>query len=139
MIWWSWICEFWSWSKSKALIMKQIMEKVKSCGVLWLEGLREACCLHRVVILCLRWVFMFIFHFTNFNLNWIWFFFVFCRSKNLLMRTGQCFLFNGFIFLGRLLLIQFQFTTFTYYFCFYQSISNPIFSWYGLPLRYLLE
>ncbi|CAK8530158.1 unnamed protein product [Lathyrus sativus] len=57
------------------------MEKVKSCGVLWLEGLREACCLHRVVILCLR-------------------------SKNLLMRTGQCFLFNGFIFLGSIFVLN---------------------------------
>lgn len=50
--------------------------KVKVGGFLWLEGLVEACCLHRVVILCMR-------------------------SNNLLMRTGQCFLLNGFIFLGR--------------------------------------
>ncbi|XP_037493785.1 protein EI24 homolog isoform X2 [Jatropha curcas] len=50
--------------------------KVKQASLLWLEGFREACCLHRVVILCLR-------------------------SKSLLIRTGQCFLLNGFIFLGR--------------------------------------
>ncbi|KAL2593578.1 hypothetical protein AAZX31_12G158100 [Glycine max] len=50
--------------------------KVKVGGFLWLEGLVEACCLHRVVILCMR-------------------------SNKLLMRTGQCFLLNGFIFLGR--------------------------------------
>ncbi|KAG6779997.1 hypothetical protein POTOM_016404 [Populus tomentosa] len=50
--------------------------KLKQGLLLWLEGFREACCLHRVVFLC-------------------------SRSRNLLVRTGQCFLLNGFIFLGR--------------------------------------
>ncbi|RXH92257.1 hypothetical protein DVH24_033153 [Malus domestica] len=50
--------------------------KSKQATLLWLEGFREACCLHRVLILC---------H----------------RSRKLMIRTGQCFLLNGFIFLGR--------------------------------------
>ncbi|CAN1305532.1 Protein EI24 homolog [Linum perenne] len=50
--------------------------KVKQILFLWLEGFLEACCLHRVFILCRR-------------------------SKQLSIRTGQCFLLNGFIFLGR--------------------------------------
>lgn len=41
----------------------------------------EACCLHRVVILCRR-------------------------SRKLLIRTGQCFLLNGFIFLGSLFVLK---------------------------------
>ncbi|KAL5131786.1 Protein EI24 [Glycine soja] len=55
--------------------------KVKVGGFLWLEGLVEACCLHRVVILCMR-------------------------SNKLLMRTGQCFLLNGFIFLGSIFVLN---------------------------------
>ncbi|CAL9231965.1 unnamed protein product [Arabidopsis halleri] len=51
--------------------------KSKQVLLLWLEGFREACSLHRVVILC---------H----------------RSRKLLLRTGQCFLLNGLIFLGSL-------------------------------------
>jgi len=54
----------------------EVRDKVKMAASLWFEGLGEACCLHRVVLLCMR-------------------------SNNLLMRTGQCFLLNGFIFLGR--------------------------------------
>ncbi|GER41469.1 hypothetical protein STAS_18185, partial [Striga asiatica] len=50
--------------------------KLKHTALLWLEGFREACCLHRVIIYCLR-------------------------SRELAIRTGQCFLLNGFIFLGR--------------------------------------
>ncbi|XP_027334311.1 protein EI24 homolog isoform X2 [Abrus precatorius] len=55
--------------------------KVKVAGILWLEGFREACCLHRVVILC-------------------------TRSRRLLVRTGQCFLLNGFIFLGSIFVLN---------------------------------
>ncbi|CAN8236403.1 unnamed protein product [Cochlearia groenlandica] len=51
--------------------------KSKQAMLLWFEGFREACSLHRVVILCLR-------------------------SRKLLLRTGQCFLLNGLIFLGSL-------------------------------------
>ncbi|CAJ2649218.1 unnamed protein product [Trifolium pratense] len=57
------------------------MERLKSGCILWFEGLKEACCLHRVVILCLR-------------------------SNSLLLRTGQCFLLNGFIFLGSIFLLN---------------------------------
>ncbi|GMN26699.1 hypothetical protein TIFTF001_001409 [Ficus carica] len=53
--------------------------KLKKASLLWLEGFREACCLHRVFLLCLR-------------------------SRKLLIRTGQCFLLNGLIFLGSLVL-----------------------------------
>ncbi|CAN1143494.1 Protein EI24 homolog [Linum perenne] len=55
--------------------------KVKQILFLWLEGFLEACCLHRVFILCRR-------------------------SKQLSIRTGQCFLLNGFIFLGSLFLLN---------------------------------
>lgn len=51
--------------------------KLKQVMLLWLEGFLEACSLHRVVILC---------H----------------KSRKLLLRTGQCFLLNGLIFLGSL-------------------------------------
>ncbi|VVB15169.1 unnamed protein product [Arabis nemorensis] len=54
-----------------------MITKSKQAMVLWLEGFREACSLHRVVILCLR-------------------------SRKLLLRTGQCFILNGLIFLGSL-------------------------------------
>ncbi|KAH9685298.1 protein EI24-like [Citrus sinensis] len=57
-------------------LINLLKTKSKQALVLYLEGLREACCLHRVVILCRR-------------------------STKLLIRTGQCFLLNGFIFLGR--------------------------------------
>ncbi|GAB2279082.1 hypothetical protein Dimus_039325 [Dionaea muscipula] len=55
--------------------------KLKQGVILWLEGFREACCLHRVIILC---------H----------------RSRRLLIRTGQCFLLNGFIFLGSVFILK---------------------------------
>lgn len=58
----------------------EVSAKVKVAGFLWLDGLREACCLHRVLILC-------------------------SRSKRLLVRTGQCFLLNGFIFLGSIFIL----------------------------------
>ncbi|MQL89606.1 hypothetical protein Taro_022176, partial [Colocasia esculenta] len=54
--------------------------QAKRAGLLWLAGFWQACCLHRVV------------HF--------------CRSsRKLLIRTGQCFLLNGLIFLGSLLFL----------------------------------
>ncbi|KAK7412022.1 hypothetical protein VNO78_03468 [Psophocarpus tetragonolobus] len=59
----------------------EVSGKVKVGGILWLEGLREACCVHRVVILCVR-------------------------SNTLFMRTGQCFLLNGCIFLGSIFLLN---------------------------------
>ncbi|OAY44984.1 protein EI24 homolog [Manihot esculenta] len=62
-------------------LIRVFRSKVKQASLLWLEGFREACCLHRVVILCLR-------------------------SRNLLIRTGQCFLLNGFIFLGSILVLK---------------------------------
>ncbi|CAA0841523.1 Protein EI24 homolog [Striga hermonthica] len=55
--------------------------KLKQTSLLWLEGFREACCLHRVIIYCLR-------------------------SRELAIRTGQCFLLNGFIFLGSILVLR---------------------------------
>ncbi|KAK7839714.1 protein ei24 like protein [Quercus suber] len=55
--------------------------KLKQGTLLWLEGFKEACYLHRVVILCLR-------------------------SRKLLIRTGQCFLLNGFIFLGSIIVLN---------------------------------
>ncbi|XP_071716243.1 protein EI24 homolog isoform X2 [Rutidosis leptorrhynchoides] len=55
--------------------------KLKQASIFWILGFREACCLHRVIIYCLR-------------------------SKQLMIRTGQCFLLNGFIFLGSILLLR---------------------------------
>ncbi|WOL12907.1 hypothetical protein Cni_G21676 [Canna indica] len=53
----------------------------KEVGILWLAGFKEACSLHRVVIFCIR-------------------------SRPLLIRTGQCFLLNGLIFLGSLFVLK---------------------------------
>ncbi|KAE9595120.1 putative etoposide-induced 2.4 [Lupinus albus] len=61
--------------------LKGLREMMKKVGFLWFEGFREACCLHRVIILSLR-------------------------SKRVLLRTGQCFLLNGLIFLGSLFLLN---------------------------------
>ncbi|KAK7302355.1 hypothetical protein RJT34_13242 [Clitoria ternatea] len=61
--------------------MEEGNSKVKVASLLWLEGFREACCLHRVLILCFR-------------------------SNTLLIRTGQCFLLNGFIFLGSIFVLN---------------------------------
>ncbi|XP_076906753.1 protein EI24 homolog isoform X1 [Bidens hawaiensis] len=55
--------------------------KLKLASLLWFEGFREACCLHRVAVYCLR-------------------------SKQLMIRTGQCFLLNGFIFLGSIFILR---------------------------------
>ncbi|XP_015580744.1 protein EI24 homolog isoform X2 [Ricinus communis] len=62
-------------------LIRELTTKVKQASLLWLEGFREACCLHRVVILCYR-------------------------SRKLLIRTGQCFLLNGFIFLGSMFVLN---------------------------------
>lgn len=62
-------------------LIKDFGEKARRASQLWLEGFIDACCLHRVVILCRR-------------------------SKKLLIRTGQCFLLNGLIFLGSLLILN---------------------------------
>ncbi|KAK9929111.1 hypothetical protein M0R45_026219 [Rubus argutus] len=62
-------------------LINALSEKCKQAMVLWLEGFRQACCLHRVLILC---------H----------------RSTRLMIRTGQCFLLNGFIFLGSIVFLN---------------------------------
>ncbi|XP_048134892.1 protein EI24 homolog isoform X2 [Rhodamnia argentea] len=57
------------------------MSKMVAASRLWFAGFADACCLHRVVSLCLK-------------------------SKKLSIRTGQCFLLNGFIFLGSILVLH---------------------------------
>ncbi|KAK3419684.1 hypothetical protein EUGRSUZ_G00355 [Eucalyptus grandis] len=61
--------------------MEVAMSRTKEASRLWFAGFADACCLHRVVALCLR-------------------------SKKLSIRTGQCFLLNGFIFLGSIVLLK---------------------------------
>ncbi|KAK6157022.1 hypothetical protein DH2020_011270 [Rehmannia glutinosa] len=61
--------------------MGSFKTKLKQASLLWIEGFREACCLHRVIIYCLR-------------------------SRELAIRTRQCFLLNGFIFLGSILVLR---------------------------------
>ncbi|PIA47253.1 hypothetical protein AQUCO_01400142v1 [Aquilegia coerulea] len=61
--------------------MDTLRAKSKQAVVLWLKGFKEACCLHRVVVFCFR-------------------------SKQLAIRTGQCFLLNGFIFLGSIFVLN---------------------------------
>ncbi|KAI4296201.1 hypothetical protein L6164_036177 [Bauhinia variegata] len=68
-------------SEATKLLVNTLGAKFKLVALPWLEGFREACCLHRVVILCLR-------------------------SEKLLVRTGQCFLLNGFIFLGSIFVLN---------------------------------
>ncbi|PKA56838.1 hypothetical protein AXF42_Ash002141 [Apostasia shenzhenica] len=53
----------------------------RRAAVLWITGFKEACSLHRVFLFCFR-------------------------SKALAIRTGQCFLLNGLIFLGSLLMFN---------------------------------
>ncbi|TYI88360.1 hypothetical protein E1A91_D04G203600v1 [Gossypium mustelinum] len=62
-------------------LIEALKTKLKQALILWAEGFREACCLHRVIVLCRR-------------------------SKKLMIRTGQCFLLNGFIFLGSLFVLN---------------------------------
>ncbi|KAJ9687553.1 hypothetical protein PVL29_016157 [Vitis rotundifolia] len=61
--------------------MEVLRSKLGQALLLWFEGFREACCLHRVFILCRR-------------------------SRKLLIRTGQCFLLNGLIFLGSIFVLK---------------------------------
>ncbi|KAD6795484.1 hypothetical protein E3N88_06380 [Mikania micrantha] len=65
-----------------APLITRYRTRLKLASVLWLEGFLEACCLHRVAIYCLR-------------------------SKQLMIRTGQCFLLNGFIFLGSIFILRY--------------------------------
>ncbi|XP_026406849.1 protein EI24 homolog isoform X1 [Papaver somniferum] len=58
-----------------------IRSKLKQALILYLEGFREACCLHRVIFFCFR-------------------------SKKLSIRTAQCFILNGFIFLGSMFILK---------------------------------
>ncbi|KAL5566466.1 hypothetical protein UlMin_030472 [Ulmus minor] len=61
--------------------VRKELREMKRVLILWLEGFREACCLHRVLVLCFR-------------------------SRKVLVRTGQCFLLNGFIFLGSIFMLN---------------------------------
>ncbi|KAL0384600.1 UNVERIFIED_CONTAM: protein EI24 [Sesamum radiatum] len=61
--------------------MGSFRTRLKQASLLWVEGFREACCLHRVVIYCRR-------------------------SREVAIRTGQCFLLNGIIFLGSILVLR---------------------------------
>ncbi|XP_048323810.1 protein EI24 homolog isoform X2 [Ziziphus jujuba] len=62
--------------EGKMELVKSVSSKLKEASLFWLLGFKEACRLHRVLFLCLS-------------------------SRRLLRRTGQCFLLNGFLFLGR--------------------------------------
>ncbi|KAI0507852.1 hypothetical protein KFK09_013980 [Dendrobium nobile] len=61
--------------------MDALSLNARRSAILWLAGFREACSLHRVFILCFS-------------------------SKALAIRTGQCFLLNGLIFLGSLFMFN---------------------------------
>eukprot|EP00249_Psilotum_nudum_P001417 c13889_g1_i2 orf=332-1306(-) len=50
-------------------------------SLLWLAGFKDACCFHRAVIFC-------------------------TRSRRVLVKTGQCFILNGCIFLGSIVFLQ---------------------------------
>ncbi|XP_057530532.1 protein EI24 homolog isoform X1 [Amaranthus tricolor] len=58
-----------------------VIAKLKQASLLWCYGFKEACCLHKVVLSC-------------------------SRSRSLLIRTSQCFLFHGFIFLGSISILK---------------------------------
>ncbi|XP_074296511.1 protein EI24 homolog isoform X3 [Silene latifolia] len=62
-------------NNGRGIVLRRIIEKLIKGSSLWLYGLKEACSLHKPLILCYR-------------------------SRDLFIRTAQCFLFNGFIFLG---------------------------------------
>ncbi|GMH23931.1 hypothetical protein Nepgr_025774 [Nepenthes gracilis] len=62
-------------------LIRSSSAKLKRGFLLWFEGFKEACCLHRVVMLCYK-------------------------SRSLLIRTGQCFLLNGLIFLGSVFILK---------------------------------
>ncbi|KAF3337715.1 protein EI24 isoform X1 [Carex littledalei] len=61
--------------------MGKLLLEVKRYVLLWLAGFKEACCFHRAIFFC-------------------------ASSKMLLIRTGQCFLLNGLIFLGSLFILR---------------------------------
>lgn len=65
---------------SREALKSILMAKSKQALLLYFDGFREACCLHRLLLLR--------------------------RSKMLLIRTGQCFLLNGFIFLGSIFILK---------------------------------
>ncbi|XP_052205899.1 protein EI24 homolog isoform X2 [Diospyros lotus] len=67
--------------EGRGSLMEALGPKLKQASLSWLEGFRDACCLHRAVIYCLR-------------------------SRQLAIRTGQCFLLNGLIFLGSILILN---------------------------------
>ncbi|XP_049364094.1 protein EI24 homolog isoform X1 [Solanum verrucosum] len=67
--------------ESMGPLVERVQSKSKQALLQWVDGVREACCLHRVIIYSLR-------------------------SKQLAIRTGQCFLLNGFIFLGSILVLK---------------------------------
>ncbi|KAL2460526.1 Protein EI24-like protein [Abeliophyllum distichum] len=67
--------------RSTGALMGTLTTKLKQISLLWLEGFREACCFHRVITYCIR-------------------------SRELAIRTGQCFLLNGFIFLGSIFILR---------------------------------
>ncbi|KAJ6820000.1 protein EI24-like protein isoform X1 [Iris pallida] len=61
--------------------MESAKTYAKQASLLWLAGFGQACCLHRVFLLCKS-------------------------SRMLSVRTGQCFLLNGFIFLGSMVMLN---------------------------------
>ncbi|WCJ18454.1 hypothetical protein M5689_000803 [Euphorbia peplus] len=67
--------------RTEEALIQVLTIKAKQASLLWIIGFREACCLHRVIPL-------------------------FLRSRKLLIRTSQCFLFNGFIFLGSIFVLN---------------------------------
>ncbi|CAA2993683.1 protein EI24 homolog [Olea europaea var. sylvestris] len=67
--------------RSTGAVMGTLTTKLKRISLLWLEGFREACCFHRVITYCFR-------------------------SKELAIRMGQCFLLNGFFFLGSIFILR---------------------------------
>ncbi|CAL5379849.1 unnamed protein product [Camellia sinensis] len=66
---------------SRGQLMEVWRPKLKQASLLWLHGFTEALSLHRVVIYCLR-------------------------SRELAIRTGQCFILNGLIFLGSIFVLK---------------------------------
>ncbi|XP_048323809.1 protein EI24 homolog isoform X1 [Ziziphus jujuba] len=67
--------------EGKMELVKSVSSKLKEASLFWLLGFKEACRLHRVLFLCLS-------------------------SRRLLRRTGQCFLLNGFLFLGSIFILN---------------------------------
>ncbi|XP_068659923.1 protein EI24 homolog [Aristolochia californica] len=92
--------------------MDEVREYVKHAGILWQAGFREACCLHRVVFFCRR-------------------------SRMLSIRTGQCFLLNGLIFLGSMYILNFVVMPTLWWIlpdgC--QNLSSKLPCWDGEPIK----